>query len=130
MFKRFSVAATVLVAVTVGLFAAQPALAAPANVFQPCSGDAASSGTAICGNQDDQTLFGPGSAWNKILNTLIYVIGAASVLMIVIGGLRYTLSGGDSGAITSAKNTILYAVIGIIIAALAYPIVNFVLARI
>ena len=47
--------------------------------------------------------------------------------MLIIGGIRYTVSGGDSGAVTSAKNTILYAVVGIIVAVLAYAIVNFVL---
>ncbi len=47
--------------------------------------------------------------------------------MLIIGGIRYTISGGDSTAVTSAKNTILYAVIGIIVALLAYAIVNFVL---
>jgi hypothetical protein len=47
--------------------------------------------------------------------------------MIVIGGIRYTTSNGDSAGITSAKNTILYAVVGLIVALLAYAIVNFVL---
>jgi multisubunit Na+/H+ antiporter MnhB subunit len=55
------------------------------------------------------------------------VLGAIAVIMIVIGGIRYTLSNGESAAITGAKNTILYAVIGLVVALLAYAIVNFVL---
>lgn len=62
----------------------------------------------------------------KIVNLLLYVIGAVSVIMIVIGGIKYTISNGDSSAVTSAKNTIFYAVIGVVVAILAYAIVNFV----
>jgi hypothetical protein len=47
--------------------------------------------------------------------------------MIVIGGIKYTTSNGDSSAITSAKNTILYSVVGLVVAILAFAIVNFVL---
>lgn len=61
-----------------------------------------------------------------VVNVLLYVIGAVAVIMIVIGGIRYTTSNGDSSQITSAKNTILYAVVGLVIAMLAYAIVNFV----
>jgi hypothetical protein len=62
-----------------------------------------------------------------ITNTLLFIIGAVAVIMIIIGGIRYTLSNGDSAQITSAKNTILYSVIGIVVALLAYAIVNFVI---
>lgn len=62
-----------------------------------------------------------------VVNILLFVLGAIAVIMIVIGGIRYTLSNGDSGAITGAKNTILYAVVGLVVALLAYAIVNFVL---
>jgi hypothetical protein len=47
--------------------------------------------------------------------------------MLIIGGIRYVVSGGDSSAVTSAKNTILYAVVGIVVALLAYALVNFVI---
>ena len=64
--------------------------------------------------------------FKDIINVLLYIIGAIAVIMIVVGGLRYVLSGGDSSAVTGAKNTILYAVVGLIVALLAYAIVNFV----
>ena len=47
--------------------------------------------------------------------------------MLIFGGLRYVVSGGDSKKVTDAKNTVLYAIIGLIIAILSYAIVNFVL---
>ncbi len=65
-------------------------------------------------------------AIRDVVNVLLFLIAAVSVIMIIIGGIRYTISNGDSGQITSAKNTILYAVIGLIVALLAYAIVNFV----
>lgn len=79
------------------------------------------------GQSDD--LFGPEGVFSKITNAALFVIGAVSVLMLIYGGIRYTISGGDSKAVTDAKNTILYAIIGIIVALLAYAIVNFVLQR-
>lgn len=63
-------------------------------------------------------------------NILVFLTGAISVLMIIIGGVRYALSGGDQGTITSAKNTILYAIVGVIISIAAYAIVNFVLSNV
>lgn len=65
--------------------------------------------------------------FKTITNVLLFIIGAVSVIMLIIGGIRYTVSGGDSAAVTSAKNTILYAVVGIIVSLLAFAVVNFVL---
>ena len=65
--------------------------------------------------------------FQTITNVLLFIIGAVSVIMLIIGGIRYTISQGDSSAVSSAKNTILYAVIGIIVAILAFAIVNFVI---
>jgi len=71
---------------------------------------------------------------NKIVKTVInlfsFVVGIVSVVMIIIGGLKYITSGGDAGNITSAKNTILYAIIGLIIVAFAQLVVRFVLGRV
>lgn len=70
-----------------------------------------------------------GDRVQQVINVLLFLIGAISVIMIVIGGIKYTLSNGDSSQITSAKNTILYAVIGLVVALLAYAIVNFVVVQ-
>lgn len=73
-----------------------------------------------------QNLFGDGSIFNTVTNILLFLIGAISVVMLIIGGIRYVISGGDQGAVTSAKNTILYAIIGIVVAFLAFAAVRFV----
>jgi hypothetical protein len=65
----------------------------------------------------------------NVVNILLFIVGAVSVIMIVVGGLRYVTSGGDNSAVTSAKNTILYAVVGIVVAFMAYAIVNFVVMQ-
>ena len=63
----------------------------------------------------------------KVVNLLLWAIGIISVIMFIIGGIRYATSNGDSNQVTAAKNTIMYAVIGLVIAIFAYAIVNFVL---
>ena len=76
------------------------------------------------------TLFGEGSIFTTIVNVMLFIIGAISVIMLIIGGIRYTVSAGDSGAVTAAKNTIMYAIIGLVVAFLAFAIVNWVLGAI
>lgn len=68
-----------------------------------------------------------GKMLKTIVNVLLFIVGSVAVIMIVVGGLRYTLSGGDQAQITSAKNTILYSIIGLVIAILSFAIVNWVL---
>ncbi len=72
-------------------------------------------------------LFGSAGIFTTVSNVMLFIVGAISVIMIVIGGLRYVISGGNSGNVTTAKNTILYAVVGLIISIMAYAIVNFVI---
>ncbi len=62
-----------------------------------------------------------------ITNVLLFIIGAIAVIMIIVGGIRYVTSNGDSSQTKAAKDTIMYAVIGVIVAILAYAIVNFVI---
>jgi hypothetical protein len=79
------------------------------------------------GKDQQAELFGQDGIFKTITNVLLFIIGAISVIMLIIGGIRYTVSNGDSAAVTSAKNTILYAVIGIVVSILAYALVNFVI---
>ncbi len=65
-----------------------------------------------------------------VINIFSLVVGVVAVIMIIIGGLKYIMSAGDSGNITGAKNTILYAIIGLVIVAMAQFIVRFVIARV
>jgi len=72
-------------------------------------------------------LIGDNGVFSRLTNTILLIVGLISVIMLVYGGLRYILSGGDSKKVTDAKNTVLYAIIGLIISLLAFAIVNFVL---
>lgn len=109
-------------------FAGLAVVALPAQVSANALDSAcqADPGSAICSNQS-----GAGTSVEAliktIVNVLLFLIGVIAVIMIIVGGIRYTTSGGDSSALTSAKNTILYAVIGLVVAVLAYAIVNWVI---
>lgn len=72
-------------------------------------------------------LFGSTGVITTVTNVLLFIIGAISVIMIIIGGLRYAVSGGNTANVTAAKNTILYAIVGLVIALFAYAMINFVI---
>lgn len=76
---------------------------------------------------------GEGSLSNvikQVINIFSMVVGAVSVIMIIIGGFRYVISNGDSNGVSGAKNTILYAIIGLVIVLFAQVIVRFVLTNV
>lgn len=65
-----------------------------------------------------------------VINIISIIVGIVAVIMIIIAGFKYITSNGDSGAVSGAKNTIIYAIVGLIIVALAQAIVRFVIGRI
>ena len=71
-------------------------------------------------------LIGADGVFTKITNTILYAVGIISVIMLILGGIRYVVSGGDSKKVTDAKNTIMYALIGMAIVALSSVITAFV----
>ncbi len=73
------------------------------------------------------SLFGSTGIFTTISNVMLFLVGAVSVIMVVIGGLRYVISGGNTTNVGAAKNTILYAIVGLVISLLAYAIINFVI---
>ena len=82
----------------------------------------------------DNNKNGTGEKVQGIVNTVIsifsWVVGIVSVVMIIFGGFKYITSGGDSNGVTSAKNTILFAIVGLVIVALAQIIVKFVIGTV
>jgi sorbitol-specific phosphotransferase system component IIC len=110
---------SVLVATVVSIVAAPVSLAFDRSMSEGAD--------AARGVDQAATLFGATGIFTTISNVMLFVIGAISVIMVIVGGLRYVISGGNSANITAAKNTILYAVVGLIIAIMAYAIINFVL---
>lgn len=98
-------------------------------VYADCDPSAGVTGGVGCagdGSSQPQKLFGADGIFTKVINFLLFFVGVVSVIMIIYGGIQYTTSAGDSGKVTSAKNTILYAIVGLIVSILAYAIVNFV----
>lgn len=65
--------------------------------------------------------------FHNIANALIMVVGAVSVLMVIVGALKFVVSMGHPKRVESARNTILYAIVGVIVAMCSYAVVNFVL---
>lgn len=85
--------------------------------------DAANADNEVCKNRDDNA----GTLIGALINTLLFIVGTLSVVMIIYGGIRYTTSAGNTSAVTAAKNTIIYAIVGLVVSFLAYAVVNWVL---
>ena len=66
------------------------------------------------------------SLFGTVANVLIFIVGGISVIVLIIGGLRYVVSAGNAAQVQGAKNTILYAIVGIVISVAAFALVNFV----
>lgn len=101
------------------------------NIFEEgCEGV---SGSTLC-EETPQTpgnpIFGPGGILSDVLQLVTILVGVASVIMIIVGGFQYITSAGDPSKVNSAKNTILYAVIGIVVVLFAQALVLFVIRRI
>jgi hypothetical protein len=108
----------------VGATSHEPAPAAN-NVNSVCEGVGIAGGGTGC--QDPTS----GPTVNSVIKTVIsflsFIVGLVAVIMIIVGGFKYITSAGDAGRVTSAKNTILYAVVGLVVVVLAQVIVRFVL---
>ena len=116
--------AGVLVVAGVGL-AALPAFAAntPSSVSNGLN-------AAVNGSGLSNKSVSVDSVAKNVVNALLYIIGILAVIMIIVGGVMYTTSAGDQAKVTKAKNIIIYGLVGLVIAILAYAIVSFVLDKI
>lgn len=93
------------------------------NVFRACnSGD--NGGTQVCQARNRDNV---NSLAQTVIGVLFFAVGTIAVIMIIVGGLKYVTANGDSAKITSAKNTILYSVVGLIVALSSYAIVRYVI---
>lgn len=92
--------------------------------------------SAVCEDINDTTgrnnnqLFGPDGVVTKITRFMIVLTGVISVFMFIYAGITYITSAGDTKKITTAKNTIIYAAIGIVIALTAQALVSFIMVNI
>jgi len=85
--------------------------------------------SSVCSSTGENPISGPNGIVLKIAQLLLILVGVGAVIMIMLGGLQYILSVGDPSKINNAKNTILYAIIGLVVAVLAQVIITFVIRR-
>jgi nitrate/nitrite transporter NarK len=93
---------------------------------QGANGTAGANGTVGNSGMTTQGLFGPDGIAGQVINIILYIIGIIAVIMLIVGGIQYATSSGDEKRVTKAKNTIIYALLGLAIAILAWTLVNFV----
>lgn len=95
-----------------------------------CTADTAGSSVCIDKNNTTNPLIGTNGILIRAVQIITFVTGVASVIIIILSGFKYVTANGDSNSVNSAKNTLLYAVIGLIISMLSQGIVLFVINRV
>ena len=110
LFKKIS---TAFVAVASVALMAGGMIALPANAASDTSGGLRG---GIQTTKTDDT----------VINTMLFIVGILSVIMIIYAGIRYATAHGDKGQVESAKNTLIYAIVGLVVSILAYALVNWV----
>lgn len=118
-------AASLLLVASLAAGLSAPALADGATTFtnDACQGISQLGGGDSCAPGSSSS--GVTNIVKIIITILSYVVGVVAVIMIIIAGLSYVTSGGDSNKVSSAKSTLLYALIGLVVAVLAQFIVHF-----
>lgn len=114
-----------IIAIMVALGAAQLVAPHPTagaiDLFQPC-------GTNCSSLSDNSLASGSGSKVKKLINLTLQILGGLAVIMVIVGAIRIAVSNGDANMVKAGRETIMYSVIGVVIALLAYAIVNFVVS--
>jgi len=120
--KRFKLLMATFAVAFLGAFAVMPAATVGAidPLADACNNNASAE---ICQNKDEDG----SDLIAVIVNTLLFLVGTLAVIMIIVGGILYTISNGDAGKLTKAKNTLTYAIVGLVVAFVAYALVNWVL---
>ena len=126
--KRFVLIALAAVTLLIGVVAIHTAPALAAAKDEVCAGIGAASGGGGCNNPNGSPTVN--SVISTVINILSAFVGIIAVIMIIFAGFKYVTSGGDSGKIQSAKNTLTYAIVGIVVAGVSQLIVRFVVTKI
>lgn len=113
-------------AIVLGVGVFLPAITVGAVSVDPLSGACQGSTSTVCTASKTDNI---STTINTVINVLLFIVGIVSVIMIIVGGIMYAVSAGDAARISKAKSTIMYAVAGLIIAFIAYAIVNWVVDR-
>lgn len=127
-FKTLVLSTTVMISSAFVILNAPPVYAVDDATNEVCRGIGATSGTRGC-NVERGGLTASGLV-KTVVNILSIVVGIIAVIYIIIGGVKYITSSGDANNITAAKNTIVFAIVGLIIVAFAQIIVKFVMNKV
>lgn len=122
MIQKIKLFAASFIVIALAVAAVVPAPLHALNPLEETCNSSGSGSNPICQNQNQsaESLIG------TIINVLLFIVGAVAVIMLIWGGIRYTTSAGNAAAVTSAKNTIIYSIVGLVVAFLAYAIVRWV----
>ena len=83
-----------------------------------------------CSDQQGDNLTGNNGVFLRAVRIIAFLAGSAAVILIIVAGVQYVISNGDASKVSSAKNTIIYAVIGLIIIFIAQAIITFVIKKV
>lgn len=125
--KKIALIALLILGIASSVFIFQDHSVLAAAKDEVCSGVGAVSGTGGCSTNEGPSI---NTIIVNVVNILSLIVGIVSVIMIIIAGFRYVTSGGDSGSISTAKNTIIYAIVGLVVVAFSQTIVKFVLSKV
>lgn len=130
MHERFKKIA--MVTASIGIMVAVAAAPITSNMFQQTGYVAASAADEIksgyqAAGGDDSDSNDLNSIVGTIVNTMLFIVGVLAVVMIIYSGIRYITAHGDKGQVEGAKNTLIYSIVGLIVAIVAYALVNWVL---
>lgn len=125
-FRLFLISAFGLFSLSLGM--AAPALAADSPKTIVCN--QVNQFDNSCSGSGESRIVGPNGLITKIVQAMVFLVGAVAVLVIVIAGFRYVVSGGSPDSTKGAKDMLIYAVVGLIVALGAQAIVSLVLAKI
>lgn len=130
--KRILVAIMMLFSFGTVLAAAPQVAMADDSFNKICSTTDNSNDSTVCQekNNKDNPLFGPTGIITKATQLIAILVGIASVFMIIVSGIRFITSSGDPNTVNGAKNTLLYAVIGLVIAIIAQILVGTVISKV
>ncbi len=120
--KRIKLLIATFAVAMLGTFALVPV--ASVGALDPLAATCAESpDTEVCQNKDEDA----GDLIGTLVNVLLFIVGSLAVIMIIVSGILYVISTGDAGKVAKAKNTLMYSVVGLVVAFIAFAIVNWVL---
>lgn len=122
--KRIKLIAALFVVAVLGVtfFAPVASVGALDPFADICSDNTANT---VCQNQDEDAE----DLIKQLVNVLLYIVGTLAVVMIIVSGVFYVISSGDAGRVAKAKNTLMYSIVGLVVAFLAFAIVNWVFTQ-